>query len=166
MNEEASLIKWCIQCGSKCCIMGKRIGLPILSKEEAEKYRQIGVEIKEEISPSGGKYWVFVEKEDDKRCVFLADNGKCKVQKMKPLDCACYPVKAIHEGNGFKFFIDIDCPAVKHLDRAFIERLKQKALESASRFDKTTHDHWIERYIGWVKNSGMPLDEFLKARTN
>ncbi|MFH1290324.1 MAG: hypothetical protein ABIH92_02855 [Nanoarchaeota archaeon] len=164
MCENLSLLKHCIPCKAKCCKTGKLIGTPILSEDEASKVKKMADEhIKEVTSPTGEKYYTILEQKGTQRCVFLTDKNKCRIQDIKPLDCLCYPIKAVHAGDAIKFIIDKDCPASKHLSKEFIEDAKKTALKSIKRFDKQTYQHWLDDYIGWVKNSGVELEQFLAS---
>jgi Fe-S-cluster containining protein len=160
MNEEVTLIKFCKDCGGKCCQGSTTIGVPILSKTEAEELGKKGASVKREVTPTG-EYYVaeWVEK---KRCPVLTKDNRCGIQEgMKPMDCLCYPIKAVPNGDSFKFLVDPDCPATKHLSPEFIENAKKIAIKSIERFDAETYQHWLDNYIGWIKY-GIGLENIRK----
>lgn len=152
--EKLSLLGYCIPCKAKCCMEGKLIGSPILSKDEVLKIKKIYKgSIEEVVTPLKKKYYIIKEKKGTNICYFLIDEYKCKIQNLKPLDCLCYPIKAVYDKESIKFVIDTNCPASKHLNKRFIEDAKIIALRSIKRFDKDTYEHWLNNYIGWVKQS-------------
>ncbi|MFH1211760.1 MAG: hypothetical protein V1659_02405 [Candidatus Woesearchaeota archaeon] len=153
MNE-LSLLKFCIPCNSKCCKAGKLIGTPILSADEAKKmpYPE-KTHLQEVISPVGEKYFVIKERKKSNKCFFLNDDNTCRIQNNKPLDCLCYPIKAVYSDDKIWYILDSECPACTSLSKDFIKNAKKIALKSIKRFDKQTYSHWLENYIGWVKKN-------------
>jgi Fe-S-cluster containining protein len=148
-----SLIKYCIPCKSKCCKVGKLFGSPILDYKEAKKIKSYTKEIK---FKSGKTYFILKEGKKGNDCIFLKD-GKCKIEKNKPLDCLCYPIKAIHSKDKIVYITDKGCPASKVLDKNFIKNSKKVALKSIKRFDKETYNHWLKKNVGWVKKTSRRL---------
>ena len=148
-----SLLEYCIPCKSKCCKVGKFFGSPILDKKEIkgiEKY------VKEVRLKSRKNYFIL---KDGKRnnCIFLINN-KCKIQKRKPLDCLCYPIKAVYSGKKMIYIMDKSCPASKFLDKRYLNDAKKIALKSIKRFDKETYNHWIKKNVGWVKKTSRSIE--------
>ncbi|MFH1978334.1 MAG: hypothetical protein ABIJ92_03345 [Candidatus Aenigmatarchaeota archaeon] len=151
MNEDISLIDHCVPCEAKCCQSRKAVGVPILSEEEALIFKEkFGVKLKKEETPNG-VYYVFQDWLENKKCPFLTSKHTCKTQEMKPLDCLAYPLIGIPQNGSVRFLIDPDCPAVKHLDQEYIEKVKMISLQSLRRFPEETYKHWLDNYIGWIK---------------
>ena len=160
MNK-LSLLKFCIPCHSKCCKTGKLIGSPIISiEEQKDMLPQEKNHLQKIVSPTGKIYFIIKEQEKSNGCFFLNDNNTCKIQNKKPMDCLCYPIKAIHSDKEIEYIIDLDCPASPHLSNDFIKNAKTIALKSLKRFDKETYNHWLDNYVGWVKENIL-LDKFL-----
>lgn len=161
MTNSLSLIEYCIPCRSGCCKVGSLIGSPILSRDEMLKIREVSpVPIKEVSTPSGKTYYVLEEQQGSNRCFFLNENNGCDIQHIKPLDCLCYPIKAVWLDNKIGFIIDPDCPAAKHLSPEFIDEAKGIALKSIRRFDRETYEYWLNNHVGWVKE-GVVLEDFI-----
>ena len=163
VSKNLSLLKYCIPCGAKCCKTGKLIGSPVLSKDETLNIKEIAKgHIKEVLSPTGEKYYILLEQEGANRCFFLTEKNKCKIQKVKPLDCLCYPVKAVYnDGKEIRFIIDKNCPAARHLGNEFIEEAKLIALRSIKRFGRQTYHHWLHNNVGWAEKA-TELEESLE----
>lgn len=151
MTKKLSLLNHCRKCHAGCCKTGDLIGSPILSDEESAKIQDKSC-LKEIISPVGEKYWIIAE-EGTNRCHFLNDQDECELQKNKPLDCLCYPIKAVWKDNEIVYIIDTSCPAADYLSNEFINEAKKIALQSIKRFRKETYDHWLENYVGWIKST-------------
>lgn len=163
--DQLSLIKFCCPCNSKCCKTGKLIGSPIISIEESKKLsEEEKTHLQKIISPSDKKYFIIMEQKNSNRCFFLNQDNTCRIQKNKPLDCFCYPIKAIFLDKGINYIIDLDCPACFHLSKEFITIAKKIALKSIKRFDKETYNHWLDNNVGWVEEKTL-LDDFLKKIT-
>lgn len=155
ISGKLSLLEYCLPCKSKCCKIGKLIGSPILDKGEASK---IGKKhLKKIKSPSGSSYYIIAERKGSTDCIFLIKDNKCKIQKVKPLDCLCYPIKAIYKNNSMIFIIDINCPASNCLTAEFIQEARKVAINSIRRFDKETYTHWLSNNIGWVDKTAKIL---------
>ena len=152
--ESLSLFEHCQKCASSCCKASSTIGAPILSKTEAEIIIGLwGEEVLNSIiSPVGETYWLPKDQPDTNVCIFLKDN-KCQIQTYKPMDCLCYPIKAIYEGPEIIFVADGECSAFASLTDDFISKAKKIALISIQRFQPETYLHWLENYIGWVNRS-------------
>jgi Fe-S-cluster containining protein len=150
---DLSLIKYRIPCKSKCCKVGKFFGSPILDYKEAKKIKDYVKEIK---LKSGKTYFILKEGKKGQDCIFLKD-GKCKIEKNKPLDCLCYPVKAIYSKDKIVYVLDKACPVSKGLDKNFIKDSKKVALKSIKRFDKETYNHWLKNNVGWVRKTSGRL---------
>ncbi|MBI5347310.1 MAG: hypothetical protein HZB66_01730 [Candidatus Aenigmarchaeota archaeon] len=156
MNQNLSLLEYCIPCKAKCCKTSSLIGSPILSYDEAFKIKKISSEaIKEITIPKGKKYYVIEEQKGTNKCFFLTNENNCRIQYTKPLDCLCYPIKAVYNKT-IKFVIDDNCPAAKHLTNDFITNAKSVALESIKRFDEQTCDHWLENFDIWASKKYKP----------
>jgi len=155
MYRNLSLLKYCIPCKARCCIIGRFIGSPILSQEEAAKIKAVSRgHLKKVLSPTKFFYYILVERKNTNRCFFLTKENKCRIQKMKPLDCLCYPIKAVYKNNGsIKFITDEKCPAIEHLGNEFVKKAKVVALRSIKRFDKETYLHWLDNNVGWIKKT-------------
>jgi Fe-S-cluster containining protein len=153
--ENLSLLKYCIPCNAKCCKTGKLIGSPILDEEES---KEIGKEnVQEIITPKGKKYWILKERKENSNCRFLTKDNKCLIQNIKPLDCLCYPIKAVYNKNKIIFINDKDCLAHNKLNKEFIKEAKKIAIKSIKRFDKETYNHWLDNYVGWIKSTAIKL---------
>ncbi len=151
MNE-LSLLKFCRPCNAKCCKTGKLIGSPIISIEESKKLSdEEKTHLRTVISPTKKEYFVIKKQTNSNKCFFLSEDNTCRIQNVKPMDCLCYPIKAIILNNKIDFIVDPDCPASPHLSKEFITKAKQIALESLKRFDKETYNHWLDNYVGWAK---------------
>lgn len=162
-----SLSLWwshCYKCGAKCCISGKTIGAPIVSKGEKDVVLQhpyfTGFYFQKEVLPNG-KYYYIPTTGSDGSCWFLTLNRRCLIQDVKFNDCKAYPIKAIRKGGEIIFIIDIHCPAARHLTPEFISAAKEVALQSLNRWDSEVYQHWLDHYIAWVKDA-MELEEYLK----
>lgn len=157
-KKDLSLLGYCIECGSRCCKVGKSIGSPILSAEEAERIRNVAEGCLKEVRTSNGIYFVIKGKEGTNECHFLTNENKCSIQNHKPMDCLCYPVKAVYLAEGsIKFIIDRDCPASAKIGHEFIEKAKSVAMKSIRRFEKDTYNHWLKNNVGWIEN-GKEID--------
>ncbi len=152
--KRLSLIEYCIPCKSKCCKVGKFFGSPILDLKEANKIKNYVQEVK---LKSGKKYFILKEGKKGNNCIFLI-NHKCKIQNKKPLDCLCYPLKAVYSKNKVVYIIDKNCSTSKFIDKKFIKDAKKIALKSIKRFDKETYDHWLKNNVGWVKKTSRRLE--------
>jgi len=154
-NQNLSLLKFCISCNASCCkIKGEFIGTPILSEDEVCQMQKITTENFDKIeSPSGQSYWIIKEQKGTSRCFFLTKDNKCVVQRVKPLDCLCYPLKALHQDDSIVFVIDPTCPATEKLSDGFIQEAKKIAVKSILRFDQITYQHWLDNHIGWIKKA-------------
>jgi len=158
MDEELSLYTSCVPCNSKCCKDVGGIGSPILTKEERDKYEKVKEgSTKEVVSPIGEKYYLLKTRSGTNHCIFLSDDGKCEIQEIKPMDCACYPIKAVYDKETILFIVDSNCPASESLSEEFILGAKKVALASIKRFDKETFQHWLDNYIGWVASTGQEI---------
>jgi len=152
MVGELSLLEYCLKCKAKCCKASDKIGSPILCETEAKEAKKINAcAVKEIISKNGKKYYIILGKDKDSKCFFLNEKNKCDLQANKPLDCLCYPMKAVYKKDKIEFIFDSDCPASIYLNEKFIKDAKKIAIKSISRFDKNTYDEWLEKNVGWVK---------------
>lgn len=161
MSKKLSLLEYCIPCNSTCCKHSDSIGTPMLDKKEYTKisnFNSIG-NIKNVKLKNGEEYYIILEDEKG-NCSYLNEEGRCRIQEVKPLDCAIYPIKAIYEGDFYKFVIDSDCPASFHLTKEFIEEAKRLSIISIKRFSKETYNHWLKNYLGWIEKSGKNLEDF------
>jgi len=161
MSEKLSLLEQCIPCDSTCCKHSDSIGTPILNKKERDKIINFDSrgKIKKVEVENGEEYYVILgDKEGN--CSYLNEEGRCRIQEVKPLDCAIYPIKAIYERDFYKFVIDSDCPATPHLTKEFIEEAKRLSITSIKRFSKEAYNHWLKNYLGWVEKSGKNLEDF------
>ncbi|MCL5010619.1 MAG: hypothetical protein M1127_00160 [Patescibacteria group bacterium] len=154
LNKKLSLLKECQICKNNCCIAGDLCGTPILSAEEAEEIKRSSLKdgsvLSAIISSSGQRYFIIQEEKGRKRCSFLSLDNKCLIQDIKPLDCLCYPVKAVYKQGKIKFIIDGTCPAAQNLSENFIKNAKKIALESIRRFDPNTYTEFLKNYSIWV----------------
>jgi len=158
MKSKLSLHKFCVPCNSKCCKDVGGIGSPILTKKERDEYEKIKKSSTKELgSPTGKEYYLLEIKPGTNHCIFLSDKGKCEIQNIKPMDCACYPIKAVYKGDEIIFILDSDCPASGHLTEEFVSHAKIVASDSIKRFDKETFQHWLDNYIGWVTSTGKQI---------
>jgi Fe-S-cluster containining protein len=154
MNGELSLLSYCMNCHAKCCQSGVAIGFPILSEDEVHRINEpAGVR---EIHAAPGKSYFVTREKNGGQCYFLAD-GACAIQSVKPLDCACYPVKAVPGDNHVRFVVDGECEATRHINGEFFDRAKIVALQSMSRFDRVVYEHWLANHIGWVRRSAVEI---------
>jgi Fe-S-cluster containining protein len=156
--ESLSLFAHCQKCASNCCKASSTIGAPILSKNEADIISAFwgkGV-LNSILSPENEMYWLPKDQPQTNVCIFLKDN-KCQIQTYKPMDCLCYPIKAIYQGSKIIFVADRDCAALPGLTDDFIIKAKKIALISIQRFHRETYQHWLDHFIGWVRNSAKIL---------
>jgi len=158
--DSLSLFAHCQKCSSNCCKASATIGAPILSETEAKII--IGLWGDKAVipitSPAGETYWLPKDQENTNVCIFLKDN-KCLIQTYKPMDCLCYPIKAIYQGSEIILVADNDCAALASLNEDFIRQAKRIALLSIQRFQPETYQHWLDNYIGWVKKSAKVLNK-------
>lgn len=155
MCNQLSLLKYCKECGAKCCITKEFFGTPILSEEEVsriQKFTDKGCFTKV-ISPVDETYYIIQEQEGTKRCAFLTEENLCFIQAVKPLDCLCYPVKAIWKADLIMFVIDEQCPAASHRTVEFTLKAVKMACKSLRRFDAETYEHWLVNHIGWLEKA-------------
>jgi len=164
--DSLSLLKYCVPCNSTCCKIDEFIGSPILSEGEFLAIKRLSYKLAGDIeeikTPKGNKYYII--KHIHNRCAFLGEDNRCKVQSAKPLDCLCYPIKAIYKNdiisnNDIMFIIDPECPASKYLTKDFIEDAKIIAIKSIKSHKKEAYDHWISTFMGWIKDHGTTLKE-------
>lgn len=158
-----SLLEHCQKCGSKCCIPGKTIGAPIVSKEE----RGLTVEILgasedhfQRVELKNGAYYYVPVRQENGRCIFLSADNLCKVQAAKFPDCIAYPIKAVRRDGQIIYLIDIHCPAAPYLTPEFITAAKEVALESLESWDPDVYQHWLDHFIAWIKDA-MELEAYL-----
>jgi len=147
-----SLFSHCEKCGAICCKASSTIGAPILSEEEARALEaQFGNDSVESVrAPNGEIYYITADLRG--YCAFLQGN-QCLAQQNKPMDCLCYPVKAVYGRGKVVFVIDDNCPAVPCLTDDFIGLAKEVALSSIKRFSPVVFNHWLENFVGWVNNA-------------
>jgi len=147
--DKLSLLEHCQKCDTKCCEAST-----ILSEKEANLMIFLwGKEfLIQHTGPSGEKYWIPNDHPGTSTCIFLKD-GKCQAQSYKPLNCRCYPLKAILQGEKIVFVVDETCPAAAYLSPQFLEQAKKAAKFSLSRFRPETFKHWLANHIGWVAKS-------------
>jgi len=156
--ESLSLFAHCQKCESNCCKSSSTIGAPILSEEEARTIRAFWGEkvIKPIKTPYGETYWLPEDQPDTNVCIFLKNN-RCSIETHKPMDCLCYPIKAIYQSRRIIFVADGDCLALANLSEDFIKKAKRVAILSIQRFKPKTYQHWLDNFIGWVKKSAKIL---------
>lgn len=158
MSEKLSLLEYCIPCNSTCCKHSDSIGTPILDKKEHDKIINFDSkgDIKNVKVENGEEYYVIL---GDKKgnCSYLNEEGRCRIQKVKPLDCLVYPIKALYGRDFYKFVIDSNCPASSHLTEEFIEEARRLSIISIKRFSKTVYAHWLKNNVGWVEKSGKNI---------
>lgn len=115
-NNKLSLLEHCRECRAKCCRGGK-FGSPIISEEEEKAICQfladkvISSTIRRVISPTNWAYYVVEELTEERQCVFLdMESNECLIQSVKPLDCLCYPLKAIYKPKRALIVVqDVSC---------------------------------------------------------
>jgi len=151
-SDKLSLLNHCLLCKAKCCRISNLIGSPIISDNEAKNINKIKKDCLIKHVYNKEKYFTIKEKGNSKECIFLNQENKCLLQKFKPLDCLCYPIKAVYDKQGkIKFIIDSNCPASKSLDERFVKMAELIALESIRRFDKEAYNDWIDKFVGWAR---------------
>lgn len=158
-RNKFSLRASCLNCRVNCCQKGHWQS-PILDRLEVDGIVSLfGEEVrngfKEVLLKTNKKYFI-IDSKSNGDCFFY-NRGLCLIQEKKPIDCACYPIKAINSNSGFIFVLDSSCPASKVLTSEFIKNAKNLALESVKRFDKDTYDHWLKHTLHWVKDTGIEL---------
>jgi Fe-S-cluster containining protein len=149
MNK-LSLLHECQKCKSKCCKTGDLIGSPILSSREVVKFTKLEFYNLQKIETSDGIYWIIKNQKPSNKCAFLDDDFKCRIENKKPLDCLCYPIKAIWHKNNIEYILDDLCPSSKNLSPTFINEAKVVALKSIRRFSPVVYNHWLNNHVGWV----------------
>lgn len=149
---DLSLLSHCQECDAVCCKASSTIGAPILSGEEAQALKDKFGDgsVKSILAPNGETCYIVTDMQG--YCAFL-QGDQCVAQEYKPMDCLCYPLKAIYRGEGIVFVIDNACPAVPYLADDFIEQAKEVALSSIKRFSPAVFNYWLGNFVGWVKNA-------------
>lgn len=163
MCNTLSLLPHCQKCGSKCCIPGETIGVPIVTKQEArEAFKIFGFGYFEKVVLHNGQHYCVPRKVKwPGRCIFLNQQNQCAAQKVKFADCRAYPIKAIRKEGRIICVIDIHCPAAPYLTPEFIAAAKKIALETIEAWEPEVYQHWLDHYIQWTKDA-LELEVYLK----
>ncbi|MCD6370398.1 MAG: YkgJ family cysteine cluster protein [Thermoplasmata archaeon] len=69
--------------------------------------------------------FIYLKNEDDK-CIFLDENGRCKIYPHRPLGCKYYP--HIYDYENDEILLDKDCPYRKEFSLESTEELKELVL--------------------------------------
>ena len=70
-------------------------------------------------------------------CPFLKKNGLCEIENIKPIDCKAFPVCfKLLKDNKIEWRIITECPAVKLLNKNFINNAKKLYLTIPLKFRK------------------------------
>ncbi|MBU1199596.1 MAG: hypothetical protein KKF46_01605 [Nanoarchaeota archaeon] len=159
INKILSLKEYCNPCKAKCCKVSDKIGFSIISEEEKQEITEYYTK-KYYKNPAcfekknfGNEHYYVIKYTEKRLCYFLDDKNKCMIQKVKPLDCAIYPIKAVYGKKDIKLVIDPCCPASKELSQEFIEKAIEQSIASIKRFKPEVYNNWLEKHIGWVKKS-------------
>ncbi|MFH1500548.1 MAG: YkgJ family cysteine cluster protein [archaeon] len=112
-------LKACQECKGKCCKMGG----PDFSKAEMEKVLKAGHK-NFFVKVSGNHYEL---KSKGGVCPYLKNNFSCKIHKVRPLMCICWPAVPIL--NGKKKLYMVECNFTKLLSEKQKKRLVKRALK-------------------------------------
>jgi Fe-S-cluster containining protein len=155
-----SLLPHCIPCGSTCC----RYSSPIVSAQEREAIvAASGADCFVEQCTAEGSYFVIGLRRDGSPrtialttaesgdpCSYLASDGRCSIQAVKPLDCRAYPIRALPgEGQRIEWRLHRACPASPHLTPPFLETALAVAKRSLQRFAPEVYRDWLRRFSPW-----------------
>ncbi len=92
----------CTRLGCSRCCLGTQMEL---SKSDIERITRLGYKLEDfAVRGADGRYRL---KNVNGRCVFLGEDGRCKIYEHRPLGCRLYPVVCV-EGEGLG--VDSECP--------------------------------------------------------
>ena len=100
----------------------------------------------------------------DGKCIFLTNDGKCKVHLFKPFACRFYPFE--YEVCGNKILIDVneqakkECPGLI-LDNSEIDKEVQEKLKKLARIRLKEIELWNKAISEWNKDK-IDLEELIK----
>lgn len=164
VRTQASLLPHCIPCGSRCC----RYSSPILDQEERDRIvAASGKDYFLEVKAVEGSYFVIGRKPNGEErdvlkepCSFLATDGSCSIQDVKPLDCGAYPLRATPQADGrLAWLVHKACPAVGFLSPEFISAARELAERSVRRFPASVYFDWLRRFSSWTLQPDAVLPE-------
>ena len=164
LRTQASLLPHCIPCGSRCC----RYSSPILDQEERDRIvSATGKDYFVEVKTVEGSYFVIGRKPNGEErdvmkepCSFLATDGSCSIQDVKPLDCGAYPLRATPQADGrLAWLVHKACPAVGFLSTEFISAARELAERSVHRFPASVYFDWLRRFSSWTLQPDAVLPE-------
>lgn len=125
----------CNNCSMNCCKKFYAVLLP----EEEEKFRNIAFDVE---TPLGSVKAIGAR--NGKPCVFLNEEGFCRIYPERPFDCRLWPLILYYDfSTGEKVvYLDLECPAVERglISKEFVERamdvLKNTKID----------ENWLKKY--------------------
>ncbi len=135
-KKGVNFLRECTRCGHKCCQKTPffyKIDIDLIKK----KYNNLQFEKKAKN--------IYILKGHKSSPCFFFDNGMCRLQEIKPLNCVAFPLiyKIIKNKSQIKWHLDKKCPAAPKVSKKFIDEgikiyLKEiKKFASISRHDST-----------------------------
>jgi Fe-S-cluster containining protein len=111
----------------------------VLLPEEEEKFRNIAFDVE---TPLGSVKAIGAR--NGKPCVFLNEEGFCRIYPERPFDCRLWPLILYYDfSTGEKVvYLDLECPAVERglISKEFVERamdvLKNTKID----------ENWLKKY--------------------
>jgi Fe-S-cluster containining protein len=142
----------CVMCGECCC--SRSVPLTFEDIKRISRHE----DPKDFMVVFGEKRLVLDRREWDSGCVFLRD-GKCTIQKDKPVVCRLYPVCVsdypltevegrkieLEDGSSAFVYVDVSCKGVGRGEICDIEDIRRKALLIRNEVFATD----LEALIGW-----------------
>lgn len=124
-----NILNVCQKCKAECCKMG---GPDFTEKEMKRvlktKFKNCFVEINKNHYELKSKRGI---------CPYLRKNFSCKIHKVRPLMCKCWPVYLRFRENK-RMFILAECPLTPLLPKKEIEEMKKQAIRIPKELVKTS----------------------------
>lgn len=96
--------KKCLEYGCfKCCLETEMI----LSYSDIHRIIKLGYKL-DEFAYFDGHYWRL--RNNNRRCYFLSNDGRCRIYKHRPKGCMAYPVIIIESEKEIRCGVDDYCP--------------------------------------------------------
>jgi len=118
MVKAQKFLEVCKKCKATCCKMGGSD----FSRKEMQKVIRAG--FKNNFVKINNNHYELKSKKGI--CPYLAKDNSCKIHKIKPLMCTCWPV-CIDLINGKKRFYLAYCPMTKLLSKDEIKKCEKEA---------------------------------------
>jgi len=132
MVKANKFLEICKKCEAKCCKMG---GPNFTEKEMRsvlkEGYKNYFYKVRKGIYELKSKKAI---------CPYLKKDNSCKIHKIKPLLCLCWPVFPKFKGKN-KSYIIIDCPMTKILSKKEIKNCKKEASKVSKELIEVAFDY-------------------------